>query len=180
MAPYPEQKGVKSMDSVLAESTQGAFKLAMQLLQQPADAHDVLQDAAAIAISHPSAPQARSDEFRPWFYKVVRNKSIDRLRELKRKNHEELLEESVATPERHGPEATLQQSQLQQQVQLALAKLSLEQREIILLKDFHGFAYGDISEILDIPKGTVMSRLHRARMALREFLIPYIVREDHE
>jgi len=61
-----------------------------------------------------------------------------------------------------------------------LAKLSLEQREIILLKDFHGFAYGDIAEILDIPKGTVMSRLHRARMALREVLIPYIVREDHE
>ena len=168
------------MDSVLAESTQGAFKLAMQLLQQPADAHDVLQDAAAIAISHPGAPRARSTEFKPWFYRVVRNKAIDRLRELKRKDHEELVEGAVPAQERHGPEAVLQQSQLQQQVQLALARLSMEQREIILLKDFHGFAYGDIALILDIPKGTVMSRLHRARMALRDILIPYMVSEDHE
>jgi len=81
------------VDSVLAELTQGAFKLAMQLLQQPADAHDVLQDAAAIAISHPGAPKARSDEFRPWFFRVVRNKSIDRLREqlirhIAREDHE--------------------------------------------------------------------------------------------
>jgi RNA polymerase sigma-70 factor (ECF subfamily) len=175
-----KQSGVNSVESVLTDLTQGAFKLAMQLLQQPADAHDVLQDAAAIAISHPGAPRARSNEFKPWFYKVVRNKAIDRLRELKRKNHESLDEQSVTTLERHGPEAVLQQSQLQQQVQLALTKLSREQREIILLKDFHGFAYGDIAQILDIPKGTVMSRLHRARMALREQLVPYMTREHHE
>ena len=168
------------MDSVLTDLTQGAFKLAMQLLQQPADAHDVLQEAAVVAVSHPGAPKARSDEFRPWFFRVVRNKAIDRLREQKRKNHEELVEETIAAGENHGPEATLQQSQLQQQVQLALTKLSLEQREIILLKDFHGFAYGDIAVILDVPKGTVMSRLHRARLALREHLAPYMVRDDHE
>ena len=54
------------------------------------------------------------------------------------------------------------------------------QREIILLKDFHGFAYGEIANILDIQKGTVMSRLHRARLALREHLIPYMLRDDHE
>jgi RNA polymerase sigma-70 factor (ECF subfamily) len=180
MALNSKQSGVNAVDSVLTELAQSAFKLAMQLLQQPADAHDVLQDAAAIAISHPGAPRARSNEFKPWFYKVVRNKAIDRLRELKRKNHDSLDEQSVTTLERHGPEAVLQQSQLQQQVQLALTKLSREQREIILLKDFHGFAYGDIAQILDIPKGTVMSRLHRARMALREQLVPYMTREHHE
>jgi RNA polymerase sigma-70 factor (ECF subfamily) len=180
MALNSKQSGVNAVDSVLTELAQGAYKLAMQLLQQPADAHDVLQDAAAIAISHPGAPRARSNEFKPWFYKVVRNKAIDRLRELKRKNHEPLDEQSVTALERHGPEAVLQQSQLQQQVQLALTKLSREQREIILLKDFHGFAYGDIAQILDIPKGTVMSRLHRARMALREQLVPYMTREHHE
>jgi len=180
MARKLKPAGVDSVDSVFTDLAQGAFKLAMQLLHQPADAHDVLQDAAAIAISHPGAPNARSDEFKPWFYRVVRNKAIDRLRELKRKNHGQLDEQSVTTRERHGPEAVLQQSQLQQQVQLALTKLSREQREIILLKDFHGFAYGDIAQILEIPKGTVMSRLHRARMALREQLIPYMTREHHE
>ena len=179
MALELKQSG-ESVEGVLTNLTQGAFKLAMQLLQQPADAHDVLQEAAAIAVSHPGAPKARSDEFKPWFYRVVRNKAIDRLRELKRKNHEQLAEDSVATHESRGPEAVLQQSQLQQQVQLALVELSLEQREIILLKDFHGFAYGDIAEILGIPKGTVMSRLHRARLALRDKLAPYMMREDYE
>jgi len=50
-------------------------------------------------------------------------------------------------------------------------KLNYEQREIIMLKDFHGFNYAQIAEILDIPKGSVMSRLHRARMALRTLLV---------
>jgi hypothetical protein len=48
--------GCHSVDSVLTDLAQGAFKLAMQLLQQPADAHDVLQEAAIVAVSHPTAP----------------------------------------------------------------------------------------------------------------------------
>ena len=52
-------------------------------------------------------------------------------------------------------------------------KITIEQREIVLLKDFHGFNYSEIAEILDIPKGSVMSRLHRARLALRMLLIDF-------
>lgn len=68
------------MDNVLVSLTQDAFKLALQLLQEPADAHDVLQDAATVAIAHKHAPNHQSNDFKPWFFRVVRNKAIDRLR----------------------------------------------------------------------------------------------------
>jgi RNA polymerase sigma-70 factor, ECF subfamily len=161
------------MNNLIATTTQGAFKLAMQLLHQAADAYDVLQDAAAIAISHPNAPKPESDDFKPWFYRVVRNKSIDRLRQLKRQNHEQLNDESLNYHHNKNPEYNLETSQLQQEVHHALAQLSVEQREIILLKDFHDFSYKAIAEILSIPKGSVMSKLHRARLALKALLQVY-------
>ncbi len=153
------------MNNVLAKLTQDAFKLAMQLLQEPADAHDVLQDAAAIAIAHKNAPNHQSHDFKPWFFRVVRNKAIDRLRQKKRHNHVEIDDEFDDT--NSNPEQGLATQQLQQRVHLSLNRLPIKQREILLLKDFHGFSYKDIAAILNIPKGSVMSKLHRARLALK-------------
>jgi len=158
------------MNNVLASLTQGAFKLALQLLQEPADAHDVLQDAAATAISHKNAPNHQSNDFKPWFFRVVRNKAIDRLRQKKRQSHEELDDNSPLNEANHSPEVDLERLQQQQQLSLSLARLPIKQREIILLKDYHGFSYKDIAEILNIPKGSVMSQLHRSRQALKVIL----------
>ena len=155
------------MNNVLAKLTQDAFKLAMQLLQEPADAHDVLQDAAAIAIAHKNAPNHQSNDFKPWFFRVVRNKAIDRLRQKKRHNHVEIDDEVEFDDTSSNPELDLATQQLQQQVRLSLNRLPIKQREILLLKDFHGFSYKDIAAILNIPKGSVMSKLHRARLALK-------------
>lgn len=168
------------MDTILVNLTQGAYKLAMQLLQQPADANDVLQDAAAVAISHGSAPAPDSTEFRSWFFRVVRNKAIDKLRQQKRLNHEQLIEDNLLDQDAETPDSMLEKNRLQQQVKSAIAALSLQQREIILLKDYHDFSYADIAHILDIPKGSVMSRLHRARMALKTLLTPHMVGDKNE
>jgi len=159
------------MNNVLASLTQDAFKLAMQLLQEPADAHDVLQDAAAVAISHKNAPNQQSNDFKPWFFRVVRNKAIDRLRLRKRHNHQEFDDTAVVNDNGSNPEIDLAAQQLQQQVRFSLARLPIKQREIILLKDYHCFSYKDIAEILNIPKGSVMSQLHRARLALKAMLL---------
>jgi RNA polymerase sigma-70 factor (ECF subfamily) len=69
-----------------------------------------------------------------------------------------------------GPEASLQASQRDQGLQLALAGLSAEQRQIIVLRDYMDLSYSEIADVLEIAQGTVMSKLHRARMALREEL----------
>ena len=161
------------MQDTLAKATQGAFKLALQMLGQLADAEDVLQDAVSIAIAHRSAPKSNSADFKPWFYRVVRNKSIDKLREQKRHRNDEFddqvdleLDSNVAA----DPEQALQTTQLNLQVKSALMLLPDQQREIVLLKDYHQLSYLEIAEVLDIPKGTVMSALHRARLALKTLL----------
>ncbi len=162
------------MSSVLADITQGAFKLALQLVKQPAEAHDVLQDATIVALSHPSAPNPNSDGFKPWFYKVVRNKSIDCLRKEKRYKAECFDDEVVAEQVQQCPQQVLEHTQTQQSIKAALEELPLQQREIIVLKDFHDLSYQDIASVLGIPKGSVMSRLHRARCALKFKLMPIV------
>jgi RNA polymerase sigma-70 factor (ECF subfamily) len=63
-------------------------------------------------------------------------------------------------------------------VEQALDSLDPEQREVIVLRDVQGFDYAEIAEILSVPAGTVKSRLHRARAALRERLRPWMVADD--
>jgi RNA polymerase sigma-70 factor (ECF subfamily) len=161
------------MQDTLATVTQGAFKLALQILGQTADAEDVLQESVSIAIVHNSAPKSSSADFKPWFFRVVRNKSIDKLREQKRHQSEE-FDDQVAqdfdTKLVADPEQAMQTTQLYLKIKAALAVLPQQQRELVLLKDYHQMSYLEIAEVLDIPKGTVMSGLHRARLALKTLL----------
>ena len=111
------------MQNSLANITQGAFKLASQILGQVADAEDVLQDAVSIAIAHPSAPKSTSADFKSWFYRVIHNKSIDKLREQKRNNHDifdDLQDMSDLNNLAAEPEQALQTEQLNLQVSKAL------------------------------------------------------------
>jgi RNA polymerase sigma-70 factor (ECF subfamily) len=61
----------------------------------------------------------------------------------------------------------------------ALISISVQQREIVLLKDYHDFSYLQIAEILDIAPGSVMSRLHRSRNALKEALLKQVKEDKH-
>jgi RNA polymerase sigma-70 factor (ECF subfamily) len=161
------------MQDTLAQVTQGAFKLALQILGQNADAQDVLQDSVSIAIVHHSAPKSSSADFKPWFFRVVRNKSIDKLREQKRHQSDvfdDQVDHDCEVKRVPDPEQAMQTTQLNLKIKAALAVLSQQQRELVLLKDYHQMSYLDIAEVLDIPKGTVMSGLHRARLALRTLL----------
>lgn len=163
------------MDTQFAELLRGAFKLASKLLHDSADAHDVIQDAATVAISHASAPNRQSQEFKPWFYKVVRNKSIDKLRGQQRdvKRNEEMHDSHslVDSALSSNPEHNLAILQRRNKIDKALNEITLKHREIILLKDVHGFSYAQIASILDLADGSVMSRLHRARIALKQRII---------
>jgi RNA polymerase sigma-70 factor (ECF subfamily) len=66
-----------------------------------------------------------------------------------------------------NPEADLRRTELQQRVWHAIAALPPAKREVIVLRDFHDLSYSDIAGVLEIPIGTVMSRLHGARRQLR-------------
>jgi len=150
--------------------SQNAYALAYQLLGRQEDAMDVLQDAATVALSHTGAPDRHTSDFKPWFFKVVRNKALDQLRRQQRFHHEAVEQHVIVDASVSDPEICLENLQLKDKIHNALMKLTMEQREIVLLKDFHGFNYMQIAEVLDIPKGSVMSRLHRARLVLRQIL----------
>lgn len=165
------------MDKDFTNMVKDAFKLAAKIVNNTPDAHDVIQDAAAIALSHSSAPKFSDNAFKPWFYRVVRNKAIDKIRctqrELKRhaSDPNDVFEDHVSTHQTmQNPEQQLLAKQQQNRLNKALAALSVDHREIVLLKDYHDFTYVQIAEILEIAKGSVMSRLHRGRMSLRHEL----------
>lgn len=69
-----------------------------------------------------------------------------------------------------SPEQDTHRTEVQRRVQAAMRELNVQQRQIISLVDFEGYSYAEVTEILEVPMGTVMSRLSRARQALRQYL----------
>jgi len=144
----------------------GAHALATQILGNPDDAADAVHDAFAKALSRPGAYDERKGPLAPWFLRLLRNHCIDLLR--RRRPGSELIDTLPdAAP---GPEAVLEIAQRDAQLQAALQGLEPEQRQIVVLRDYLDLGYAEIAQVLDIPPGTVMSRLHRARLRLKEVL----------
>ncbi|WP_144393120.1 RNA polymerase sigma factor [Pleionea sediminis] len=157
------------VNQMIQEHSQGAFAMAMNMLKCRDDAQDVIQDALYSLLKQPRLP-SESNQFRMLLFKVVRNKVIDRIRAKKKRKAEVLEEEHSPSCGHHEPDNQYEQALMKTQLQQALTALSAEHRDIILLKDWQGFCYADIANILGIEPGTVMSRLHRARLALRNLL----------
>jgi RNA polymerase sigma-70 factor (ECF subfamily) len=155
------------MRSELAQIGGGAHALAIQILGNADDAQDAVHDAIAAALGNPGAYDARKGPLKPWFLRVVRNRCIDMLR--RRRPESSMLVEELQSSAR-TPEEALEASQARSRVGHALASLPADRREIIVLRDYLDLSYAEIAEVLDIAPGTVMSRLHRARMALKEGL----------
>jgi RNA polymerase sigma-70 factor (ECF subfamily) len=112
---------------------------------------------------------------RPWLLRIVRNLIRDRGRRQRVRKTESLEpEDGVLRFEPRdpapGPEALAERRQLQTMLWECLTELPDEFREVIVLRDYQDLAYAEIAEALKIPRGTVMSRLHRARRRLRELV----------
>lgn len=144
-----------------------AYGYALGLVGSPDDALDLTQEAfvrayKALKRFRPDAP------FEPWFFRILRNLCLNALR--RRKTWQMVPWETVGdfqASQAEAPSASIERTEIQEAVWLALSELGSEQREIIVLKDFQDRSYKDIAEILDIPIGTVMSRLYYARQALK-------------
>jgi len=111
-------------------------------------------------------------QFKNWFFRILTNLCISHLRKKRRRRVEVSTEDkegrTMPLPDDHfNPHLLLEQKEIMRQLWKALSELGNKHREIILLRDFQGLSYKQISEILEIPVGTVMSRLHQARSRLR-------------
>ena len=156
----------QDMRNQLAQLGNGAHALAFQMLGNTDDATDAVQDAFVKVLNKPGAYNADTGPLAPWFFRVVRNRCIDLIR---RRRPEDANAPELSDPG-PGPENSLEGDQRNRLLKRALASLSDEQRQIIVLRDYIDLSYAEIADVLEIAGGTVMSRLHRARMALKEEL----------
>jgi RNA polymerase sigma-70 factor, ECF subfamily len=148
----------------------GALAVAEALLGDRDDAADAVQEAFVRAYRALKTLREGSP-FGPWFRTILRNLCRDRLRGADRRRAEWSAEtmDRRAWTEPAGA-AELEREQLAAAVRAALARLPAEHREILVLKEMEEMRYAEIALALDIPPGTVASRLHHARAALRTAL----------
>lgn len=139
----------------------------------PTEAEDVVQEAFVLAYTKLSSFQQKS-AFYTWLYRIAFNTAISRRRKKKPTTSLDFMKDEMGELPIDGgdaPESNLHRQERAIQVQQALAQLSDEHRTILVLREIEGFCYEAISEILDLPVGTVRSRLHRARTQMRDELI---------
>jgi len=150
------------------------FNLVYRMLGDYDDAIEVSQEVFLSA--YRAIGQFRGDaNFSTWLYRIALNHATTRRRSNNSRQHRtapiedmELIRDSQP-----GPAETLEKKEMQERVQLALNKLSPEDATVILLRDLQDVPYDEVARLLEIPVGTVKSRLHRARQALKSLLATY-------
>jgi len=154
---------------------------ALRLTRNPADAEDLVQDtyAKAFASFHQFQP---GTNLKAWLYRIMTNAFINTYRKAQRQpvtSSDQIEDWQLARAAQHtstglpSAEMAALEAMPDETVREALATLSPEFRQVVLLADVEGFSYKEIAEIMGTPIGTVMSRLNRARAALRFKLADY-------
>lgn len=140
------------------------FGYAYSLTGDREDADDLLQECALRALAASSTPESEP-ACRAWLFRVMRNAWIDRTRRRHTACTVEFDEETLEPEEK--PQWDFDRSLIDTiAIHQAMQKLPVSYREIISLVDLVGFSYAEVATLLDVPAGTVMSRLSRARKAL--------------
>lgn len=129
-------------------------------------ADDITQDAMARALGN--LHQLKDEtKLKHWLFRILNNCWREHLRRLRPTVE---LDEFVLSSG-NTPETGLRKQQVVARVRAAISTLPLGQRQVVTLVDLQGFSYSEVAEILEIPKGTVMSRLSRARLSLKDKLL---------
>jgi RNA polymerase sigma-70 factor (ECF subfamily) len=169
------QAGDVEARETLARSCQvAAYRFALHLTGNRDDALELSQDAMVRFFGSLARFDA-ARPVRPWLLRIVRNLVRDRARRLRVRRVEPLENEDgsmVIEPIDPGPtpEQTTRRAEVQRRLWAAVQSLTPKHREVIALRDYLDLSYDEIAEILKIPRGTVMSRLHRARIRLKKEL----------
>jgi RNA polymerase sigma-70 factor, ECF subfamily len=152
------------------------FAMAMRLTRNRADAEDLVQDTFVKAFGHANQFK-RGTNLRAWLYTILHNTWRNRRRDASRDTVEvdsEQVEQAAAdgggSQSVETPERILMRSTLDAELQAALDELPEAFRQAVWLRDVEEFTYAEIAEMLNVPIGTVMSRISRGRRLLYEKL----------
>lgn len=157
-----------------------AYNLARWLTRDETDAQDVVQEAYLRAFKHFGS--FHGGDGRPWLLAIVRNTCYTWLQHNRSPELTISLDDDLHEIESKdlNPEALLLQSADTQMVRQALEGLPAEFREAIVLRELEGLSYKQIADVAEIPVGTVMSRLARARKRLQQILKSQMHKETRE
>lgn len=158
-----KQGNIESYGKLVKKYMKRAYNAALYYTKDPNDAWDVSQQAFLNAWNG----IGKFDEdrpFFPWLYAIIKNESMKRFR-----NEKKTVERRDAPVIwKESPEDLIENRERIEKLKEAMDRLEEEKREIIYLRHFAEMSYREIAESLDIPEGTVMSRLYYARKSLLE------------
>ena len=175
---------VAAFEPLVEKYRQRVWRLAYNVLRDREEAWDVAQEAFIKA--YQALPSFRGQSaFYTWLYRITMNVAADRARSRAAQGRafgtervpEEDWERVITDPNpaEASPADAASRREERQKIMRALDQLSEDHRRIIMLGDLEGQSYREIAETLEIPMGTVMSRLHNARKRLRDVLGPLLM-----
>lgn len=170
----PQDRKQEGFASRMLPHLQAAYNLARWMLRVPEDAEDAVQEAYMRALRSFGAASGNSDK--AWLLAIVRNVCLTRLKRGASRGNVVMLDDVIdqidmaGHAETDAPDHRLMERDRSAQVHDALSRLPTRFREVIILREFEELSYQEIAAIIDMPVGTVMSRLSRARQKLKSIL----------
>jgi RNA polymerase sigma-70 factor (ECF subfamily) len=140
---------------------------------QGQDPRDVVQEAFLSAYQSLGAFKGDANFF-TWLYRIAVNAAITQGRKQRafvRLHVGQRFPEPSDSSETNRPERALETAEEEQRIHEALSRLSPEHRVVLIMKDMEGQKYQDMADVLHVPIGTIRSRLHRARLEMRDLLL---------
>ena len=168
----------KQFEREMLEHLDGLYGYALHLCRDLDDASDLVQETYAKALKS-SSQYTLGTNARAWLFAIMRNTHLNEMRSRTRKPVglagewiEELSRRDVSELHKYGPDpgVSFMDNLLRRDIEEALESLPGTFREAVVLCDVQGMSYSEISSVLDVPIGTVRSRIHRGRMMLRHLL----------
>jgi len=164
------------------------YKSALRMTRSVEDAEDLIQETFLKAYKY-YEKFSEGTNFKAWLFKIMKNTFINSYRKRKLQpakvdfdDVHEGLEETLldaAAKSQADPEATVLAIEMDHEVKQTLLELPHDYKMVVLLADLEGFAYKEIADILEVPVGTVMSRLYRGRRMLERALLSYGTRYNY-
>ena len=157
------------------------FNIAYRMLGNREEAKDLAQEVF-LSVFESIRDLREEVKFEAWLTRITLNHCRNRWKYLKRRHYfnSDSLNDPIETEDGemerpiydplNNPEILCEKKMIQEFIQRGLLKLKEDQRELIVLRDLQGFSYEEIGELFSLPEGTVKSKLHRARMDLKQIL----------
>jgi RNA polymerase sigma-70 factor (ECF subfamily) len=171
----------KAFAEIVLHRQKKVFNIAYRMLGNSEEAKDLAQEVF-ISVYESIKDLKEEIKFDAWLTQITLNHCRNRWKYLKRRQYfnSDSLDDPIETEDgsvpraiydpSDNPEVLLEKKMVQQLIQRGLLKLKEDQRELLVLRDLQGYSYAEMGETLGLPEGTIKSKLHRARMDLKEVL----------